>query len=327
VGVKVARAPFRGDGAFFLVENFSDARERIHRKAHSYFVFERFCSRRRNQFFGATDALFDTNISASDFRSAFNAVPNAGIVLCYGFLQALYVQQDSVKVLSKAVGLCWEPENDPELSKIRDIRNRLCGHPAEAGERKKNGLISSAIIPLHSISETGFIGAINYDDKFENITVDVDRILSLNQERLLEQVLKAEAAMDDQERVFREERSADHFASCFEDGFSYLLERLHCALDNEDRRIQSESHAKLITERLTQLQAKLRARDFAYLADSSSFSIVIHGIKLIGHIISSTNKSAESQYELDLIYSGLRKYVDNLETEISALDAKLNTPV
>ncbi|MGC1862850.1 MAG: hypothetical protein WA733_17480 [Methylocystis sp.] len=309
-----------------MIERFAEVRGRIHAKADSYFVFERYCTRKKNQFFGATDALFDTNISASDFRDAFRAAPNAGILLCYGFLQALYVQQDALQTLSKAVGLDWKPDDDPELSKIRDIRNRLC-HPAESGERKKNGRISSAIIPQHSISEPGFIGAIYYDDKFENVSVDVDRFLSLNQERLLEQMLKAEVAMDDQERAFRQERSADHFAICFEDGFSYLLERLHCALENEDRRIQAKSHADMITKRLIELQEKLRSRDFAYLADSSSFSIVTHGITLLIEIFDRDNASVESQYKFDLIYAGVKIYMEDLARDIRSLDAKLNTPV
>jgi hypothetical protein len=72
------------------------------------------------------------------------------------------------------------------------------------------------------ISETGFSGAIYYDDGFETVRVDVAQFLSINREPLTAQMLKIEAAMDEKERAFRKERSKERFASCFDNGFPYL---------------------------------------------------------------------------------------------------------
>jgi hypothetical protein len=108
-----------------LNETYSAILEGIHEKAQEYLFFERLSKHKRNQFFGATDALFDTNINASDYSVGFRSAPRAGILLCYGFLQVLYVQQDAVKTLADTLDIPWKPEYDPELEKIRDVRNRF----------------------------------------------------------------------------------------------------------------------------------------------------------------------------------------------------------
>jgi hypothetical protein len=147
----------------------------------------------------------------------------------------------------------------------------LCGHPARAGERRKGGKISSATISRHEISEAGFSGAVYFDDSFEKTRVDVLTFMKLNKERLLPQMIKIEAEMDQREKTFRLERSAERFASCFESGFTYIMERLHCILGNEDRRIQADCHADMIRDVLLRLQDQLRSKSFTDRADTSAF--------------------------------------------------------
>lgn len=310
-----------------MIEAYSEMRQRIHEKAHAYFFFKRICKAKRNQFFGATDALFDTNIDASDFSVGVLAAPKAGMLLCYGFLQALYVQQDAVQTLGDAFDLKWRAENDPELKRIRDVRNRLCGHPSKAGERDKSKKISSATISLHDISPAGFSGDIYFDDCFEKVQVDVQTFMKLNKERLLPQMMKIEAEMDKREKAFRDERSGERFASCVEGGFSYLVDRLHCILNNEDRRIQADCHADMMRDILLKLQDHLRSKGFADHADTLAFRVVFRGIDLLQGIIRSGNGSEEAQDHFDLIYSGLQRYIHDLIREISELDKKLGAPI
>jgi hypothetical protein len=89
-------------------------------------------------FYGAADALLDASTAAAAFGRAVRKDSAIDLLVCYGFLQALYIQQDAVLTLSHAVGLRWHPNDDPILRKIRDIRNRLTGHPAHAGESRRN---------------------------------------------------------------------------------------------------------------------------------------------------------------------------------------------
>lgn len=308
------------------MESYSATRQRIHEKSHKYFFFERLPKAKRNQFYGATDALFDTNINASDFSVGL-LTHGAKILLCYGFLQALYVQQDAVRTLGGAFELPWKPDDDPELKRIRDVRNRLCGHPSRAGERGKDNQISSATISLHDISEDGFNGAVYFDNRFEKIQVDTIKLLKTNKERLLEQMIKIEAKMDEMEKEFRDERSEERFSTCFEGGFQHLVQRLNCDLSNVDTRVLADSCSDMIEEYIVKLQDRLRSRSFADLADSSIFRVIFRGIDFLQKLIRSSDHSNEDQDKFDLVYTGLQCYLDDLRNEIRELDEKLRTPV
>ena len=104
-----------------MTDTLSDIRTRLHHKSHEYFTFE--YSRRERKswrmFYGATDALLDASMAAAAFSRAVRKESAIDLLVCYGFLQALYIQQDAVLTLSRAVGLSWHPNDDPVLRKIR----------------------------------------------------------------------------------------------------------------------------------------------------------------------------------------------------------------
>lgn len=310
-----------------VTEAYSEIRSRIHEKAHNYFVFARLPERQKKQFFGATDALLDTDIDEDVFGRGIKAAPASQLLICYGFLQVLYVQQDAVATLSKSLGMRWKPESDADLKLIRDARNRLCGHPAESGGNIKNGRISSAIIIPHEITDERFSGAVYYEDSFEKITVDVRHFLYVNRERLLLQLTNVENEMDVRERAFRDDLSKQTFAGVFESGFDYLLHRLHCSLKNEDRRIQAECHAGMVETALKELQEKLAATGFDDRANSSGFRITLHGIGQLREIIRAQDFSTKQQDQFDLIFTGVERYLSEIITEMRELDAKCRAPV
>src|SRR4029077_1522640 len=113
---------------------FLEIRQRIQDKSHGYYsrleVWHN--AEQRRLFYGATDAILDASNAASSYGGAIVADAGVNLLLCYGFLQALYVQQDAVWNLCKALGLRWRPHDDAGLLRIRMLRNRLCGHPASA---------------------------------------------------------------------------------------------------------------------------------------------------------------------------------------------------
>ena len=75
--------------------------------------------------------------------------PGSSYILAYGFLQALFVQQDAVRNLHEALKISWEP--DPLLTKIRNIRNDAIGHPT-----KRRGGKCFNFISRPSITKSGF---------------------------------------------------------------------------------------------------------------------------------------------------------------------------
>ena len=246
-----------------VLPTLSEIRERLHRKSHEYFVFD--FNRREvakwRMFYGATDALLDAGAAAASYSRAIDSDRGVKLLVCYGFLQALYVQQDAVRTLSRAVDLKWNPNADERLRQIRQTRNRLTGHPALAGQNEKPRRLSSAIIP--DIAKGGFRGHVYYDDGTENIEVNVSSFLKDNEERLVVQMQVIEKKMDETERQFRTEQAARPLPNYFENGFSYLLQRLHCNLGDAGRVPQAQSHARMIREIVCKLQHELKVRGFA----------------------------------------------------------------
>src|SRR5258708_1972475 len=97
-----------------MTEDYSAVRSRLHDKSHNYFFFAlgRWDRARRNMFYGSTDALLDATQAAASYSKSVSGDTGANLLACYGFLQALYIQQDAVGVLSRSVELSWKPEDD-----------------------------------------------------------------------------------------------------------------------------------------------------------------------------------------------------------------------
>ncbi|HLW92670.1 MAG TPA: hypothetical protein VKS78_15410 [Roseiarcus sp.] len=309
-----------------MPRTLSELRERIHKKLDTYFTFS--YGRREEAslrlLYGATDALLDASMAASAFGSAISSRTATNLLACYGFLQAVYIQQDAVEVLSRAIGLSWRPQDDPVLSKIRDLRNRLTGHPALAGELLRPPKLSSAIIPYNGIRCDGFDGHIYYDGSFETVHVDVASILQTNEERLVAQTEAIEIEMDRRESDFRSAQAGAQFYDTLGTNFGYLVHRLYCDLNDEDRLRQSLAHLEMIRDRVLELQKKLADRGFS--AEVAANDVILEGLKMIGEILQGDRTSA-SQRQFILMYGGLEKELKAFTSSISELDARLAAPV
>ena len=258
-----------------MENSYSIVRARLHSKSHDYFVFAhgRWDRARRRMFYGATDALLESSEAATSYGQFVSSNNGAKLLACYGFLQALFVQQDAVMILSRAVGLRWHPNNDKRLKEIRDARNRLTGHPALAGEQDRTPRrLSSAIIPAHDITQHGFRGHVYYEDGSEDIKVEVAAFQKDNEERLSQQTQRVEATMDKQEHQFRAKHAARPFSSRFGKNFDYLLQRLHCDLKDEGRLHQAQAHAKMIREIIKTLEKELI--EYGFEPEAHSWKIV-----------------------------------------------------
>lgn len=276
-------------------------------------------------FYGATDALLDASQAAASYASIISVDTGANLLACHGFLQALYVQQDAVITLSRALGLNWHPNGNKRLKKIRDARNRLSGHPALAGEHEKPRRQSSAIIPYSGITKRGFRGHVYYGDGSEDVQVDVATFQNDNEKRLALQMKNVEKAMDDKERQFRKKEALKPFSSHFGTGFQYLLQRLHCDLKDKDRLGQAQAHAVMIREKLKFLEKELAGRGFK--PESHSMQILFTGLNLLEKLMERRRVNKNSQDEFDLIYDGFEKRINSLRAMVSAIDGKLRAPV
>jgi hypothetical protein len=312
-----------------MTESLLDIRARIHQKSHDYFAF---AYRRRQRddwrmFYGATDAILDSSTAAAAFGDAVRGDAAINLLICYGFLQALYIQQDAVWTLSRAVGLKWRPNDDPTIKKIRDIRNRLTGHPSLAGEGRQPKRLSSAIISYGDVRPECFRGFIYYEDRGEPINIHVQTMLRDNEARLALQARKIETEMDKKERNFRSEHSKKLFSNNFGTNFGYLVEKLRCDLSDEGRVILALTHVQMVREVLRRLQSDLDARGFNSGSVVYHFDRIFAALDFMASVMRKKRHSRTDQFRLDLIEDGFDKNLRFIKSIVDETDAVLSAKI
>jgi hypothetical protein len=309
--------------------SLSEIRSRIHDKSHDYFVFEyrRWDRAKRDMFYGATDALYDASLASDSYGRAITKDQGANLLVCYGFLQSLYIQQDAVWTLSRALELTWHPNDSHRLREIRNVRNRLTGHPALGGEKEKPRRLSSAIISSDSITPCGFQATIYYEDGFKNVFVDVSTYLGDNEKQLIAQLRAVEKKMDAEERKFRRKRANPPMSDVFSGSFDYLLQRLWCGLNDQDRLLQAKAHAKIIREEILSLRKDIEKRELNSEQMAHCFDRIFRGIQRLEKIMNKKSFSANDHCDFDLVYEGTKSQIRKLKKIVRDLDEKLSTLV
>lgn len=298
-----------------------EVRERLHRKASNYFLYElrRWDQAKWRLFFGATDALLDTQFALSDIERGIPPDRKHAILACYGFLQALYIQQDAVKLIWRALDIPGAPLADERVQKVRELRNRIAGHPARAETPGPGKRPSSAIINLHDIDPAiGFKAVIYYDDDMDVIDVSFAELLKENSAGLLESLLKAEHVMVERETAFRKLERETPLTAKFESGLGYTLEKLRCGPDDSRR----DMAIRMLRTSIDELEALLKARNFLYDASEYHIDAVRAGIDL-GERLIEISPQGRVQQTWWIISEGIDSHVKDLLRHLSALDEKL----
>ena len=157
--------------------------------------------------------------------------------------------------------------------------------------------------------------------------MDVSLFLADNQERLLIQLQKIEFKMDETERQLRSEQAARPFSIYFENGFSYLLQRLHCNLADEGRVPQARSHAQMVHELMIKLQQELAERGFELESTSYHLERILTGLEMLDTLMDNGPHSSKTQHKFDLNYNGIETNINALRNTLREIDERLRTPV
>lgn len=300
---------------------FGEARERLHAKANDYFVYDqkRWGKAKWRLFFGATDALLDTQFALSDIARGIPTGKQHAILACYGYLQALYIQQDAVALIWRALEISGSPLTDRRVQEVRELRNRIAGHPARAEKLGRGKRPSSTIINLHDIEPSkGFKAVVYYDDEMDVVDVSFSKRLAENSSGLLDSMLQAERVMIEREAAFRSNQRTNPLAAKFESGLTYTLEKLRCAPGDTRR----DMALRMLASSLDDLESLLKERQFWYDAAEYHFDAIRAGIELGWRIdeISLPQRLRQSWW---VVSEGIDSHVKDLLRHVQAVDEKL----
>lgn len=304
------------------MRSMGEVRERLHRKANSYFAFE---ARRWNRaalrlFFGATDALLDSQLALKEVSRGTPLDRHHIILSCYGYLQALYIQQDAVALIWKALDLPGDPLADPKVQRVRELRNRIAGHPARADKRMRSGKSpSSAIINLHDINpHTGFKATLYHDDEIDVINVSFQELLADNCGGLTTSLMEAEQAMDEREQRFRATERLQPLSAKLDAEITYILEKLRCGLGDSRR----DMAIRMLDRCVDETQRLLTERNFLYDASIYHIDAIRAGLK-IGERLHEVVEADDAEHTWWVVSEGIDSHARSLLRHLQAIDEKL----
>ncbi len=201
------------------------------------------------------------SLSAHTQKLSDDLPHGSSYILAYGFLQALFLQQDAVRHLCEALQLSWE--SDPLLDEIREVRNDAVGHPTNRRGGKSFGFISRP-----SISKSGFQlmtvePATDRPPMFRNVSfkslVDIQHA---RLEKVLDALLQA---LRKEEMEHRQEFRGEKLVALFPQTLSYHFEKVYEAARGRGAWEWENGtiHLSRIGEVVKDLQAALETRQIA----------------------------------------------------------------
>jgi hypothetical protein len=113
---------------------------------------KRFSEKRWYQIVAALDCIGDGVIALRSYEEhGFGRRQGDKYLRLFGLLQCIFMQQDSIRLLAKEVGsLDLAPAKTDAWARVRELRNRIGGHPAErAGAVARRSIEDNHLRVLH----------------------------------------------------------------------------------------------------------------------------------------------------------------------------------
>lgn len=310
-------------------DTFSAVRERIYDHFHSYisFAVRRWKGPNRNRFTGALDALHDTEEALWSLSGGLPSTEAAAKLAAYGFLQALYVQGDAVAEMETALELPKQALEQKDVAHIRDIRNRLVGHPARR-ERGKRTRPSTGNLSLMRTDEgLRLEGGIYYDDGFESVSIDVHDYILRMQLGLEPALIAVETAMRSQEEKFRADRRESKLVDLMEYDFTYSLGKIGSAARCGDRLSIAMSELSMTMRHLNGVRERLRERDFLTDGPQWALDTADGASQLLRKLADEAENDIIPEGQWDAVVKGLEAAIADLRKSLEAWDNEIARPV
>ena len=258
------------------------------------------------------DVIGDTELALRAYEEMPDSVqPGSSYILVYGFLQALFLQQDAVRNLHEALQICYKP--DPLLVKIRELRNDSTGHPTKRGGGEGK---SFSFISRMSITKFGFqlmtIVPNQGRPMFRQVSLKSLIVTQHNQlEKALTALLQA-LQKEDMER--REKFKSEKLEEVFLPLLPYYFEKVYESILGNHGWEYGAIHVSAIREIIMTFDAALQNRGIA-----GAYPAVKHQINLLDYPLSQLAEYFAHKGERRLNAKDAEIFTSFVQSEISKL--------
>lgn len=183
------------------------------------------------QIHSSMDCVEDTQLAINYFKESDFPKDNGGkYIFIYGLFQALFAQQNALKDIGEVINynIDYKKNKYPELYKLRDIRNKIVGHPTKIGDNKWKS--------THSIVRTSMTKtSIEYRSKYKNNhnadyeKINIKELIIIQKKEITSIInnLMNQIELRDKEikMKFKDDKLINLFDNCLLDNyFVYMLE-------------------------------------------------------------------------------------------------------
>lgn len=309
-------------------EPFWEVRQRIYDQSRRYISFSprRWHGPDRNRFTGGLDALHDTEEALWSLADGLPTTEAAAKLAAYGFLQALYVQGDAVAEMETALGLPAKALAQADVAQIRDIRNRLVGHPARR-ETKKVRPSTGILSLLQTADGLRLEGGIYYDDGFEVVAIDVHDYIRRMQAGLTPALIAVESAMREREEVFRQSNRSQPLLELLDYDFDYSLGKISSAARQPDRLSFALNELRMLMDHLGSVRVCLAERDFLTDGPAWALDTAEGASHLLRRLADESDEDRVPEGQWDAVVKGLRGAIEDLRGSLKAWDEEIAGPI
>lgn len=272
-------------------------------------------------FCGALDSFQDALLAESEYEQIFDKC-GGRVSSVYGFLQALYVQQDAVRVLADSVNLDWTASKCAELETVRAMRNRLVGHPSKAGNKRQDK--SWAMINSSDIYRDRFSMILYwYDKPSERVEIVIDDFRRDNYQALASALRDIVKKMDQIENEYRAKYRETALEELIPKNLSYLFQKIPGDREDAPDTI-AIAHLNILTESLPKMQEYL----ISVLGRNDSkwrFERIEAATRHLIGLLEESDVNDERFQVCDVLSKGLEEYYKGLIGTIEDLYDEVQT--
>jgi hypothetical protein len=183
------------------------------------------------------NVIGDTELALDAFLRQTDCGDNGtNYLLIYGALQVLFVQQDAVSDLAKALKpLNVTYERSELLKEIREIRSDSIGHPTKRDLPKKDGPGPSNLMVRMSLSHRRFDLVKNYEDgRTECLDVDIVDLIQKQRANLAATLTSIADKLKEDDMKHRRKFKHEKLQDIFSPTIDYEFEQIYKACDEDE---------------------------------------------------------------------------------------------
>jgi hypothetical protein len=278
-----------------------------------------------NKLWSSLDVIEDSQIAINDYTnlSEFSS-HEKGYLYIYGILHALYLQQDALCNLNKALfGQDIDFRNEySELYNIREIRNNSIGHPTDRGNGKSFHGISRMTIQKKGFQMSSSFPKIGKEDEFKDVNI-ISCIAIQNElfnEILNHTMEKLKSDFDNHKSKFKNDKLLSLVPPTIDYKFSKLYENI-------------DKNYPLVESNFSQISAIYKEIKQGIIERYSSLS-ALSGIGLntamLDYLIDRIRRDLienkiDDKLELQIFIDALKSHFDELKLMIVEIDEEFSS--